>query len=89
MKAKPDSKEQQDDADFGKLLRDCAVCDEAWREWADYDAGQEVADYGRDLQPMGQKAKGESGSQAPGERHKYAEIVHREPNPGTQASGAC
>ena len=40
----PDAEHQQDDADFGELVGDVLVGDEARRERADDDAGQQVPD---------------------------------------------
>lgn len=48
-----DAEHQQDDADFGQLAGETGVGDEAGRKRPEHHAGQQVADDGRDAQPVG------------------------------------
>ena len=47
-----DAEHQQDDADLGELGRQRLIGDEARRERADHDAGEQIADQRRDPQPV-------------------------------------
>src|SRR3989344_2378428 len=55
----PDPEHQQDDADLGQLRRQFGVGDETARIGADGDARDQIADQGRQLQPIGQHAEHE------------------------------
>ena len=50
---------QQDHADFGELIGDALIGNEARREGADGDAGEEIADQRRQPQALGDKAEAE------------------------------
>ena len=50
---------QQDDTDLGELIGDRLIGDEARRERADGDAGDEIADERRQLQPLGHEPESE------------------------------
>ena len=56
-----DREEQQDNADLGELVGQRLIGHESWREGADQDAGEQIADQRRDAQPVRRqtKAKGE------------------------------
>jgi hypothetical protein len=49
VKAQANAKEQQNDADLGEMLGHRAIGDKAWREGANRNPGQQVADNGRKL----------------------------------------
>ena len=52
-----DAEHQQDHADFGELRGEAGVADEARREGPDGDAGQQIADDGRDPEQVGHQAE--------------------------------
>ena len=66
MQANPEH--QQDDADFGELIGNALVGDEARRERADGDAGEQIADQRRQPQALGHEAEGEGEHKPYGER---------------------
>ena len=59
-----DAEHQQNDADFGQFRGKALVGDEAGRERADGDAGEQVAHDGGDAQPLGKRAQDEGQRQA-------------------------
>ena len=59
-----DPKHEQYDPDLGELSGETDVGDEARREGADGDAGQQVADQWRQVQPTGYESKAEGKDQA-------------------------
>ncbi len=59
-----DAEHQQDDADFGELIGDALIGDEARRERTDNDAGKKVADQRRGLEPMRDDAEREGEHEA-------------------------
>ena len=62
--AQADPEHQQDDADLGELAGEIDVGDEARREGAHGDAGQQVADEWRQAQPASHEAAAEGQDQA-------------------------
>ena len=52
-----DAEHQQDHADFRELVREARVADESRRERADADAGEQIADDGRDLEDVGHQTE--------------------------------
>ena len=59
-----DAEHQQNDADFGEFGGKALVGDEAGRERADGDAGEQVAYDGGNAQPLGKRAQDEGQRQA-------------------------
>ena len=59
-----DAEHQQDDADLGELGRECLVGDEARRERADGDAGEQIADQRRNAEPLRDSSKYEGESKS-------------------------
>ena len=59
-----DPEHQQDHADFGELVGDALIGDEARREGADGDAGEEIADQRRQLEKLRHKAEAKGEHQA-------------------------
>ena len=53
----PDAEHQQDHADLGELAGQVLVGDEAGRERSDRDAGEQIADQGRDPEAVGDRAE--------------------------------
>ena len=66
MQANPEH--QQDDADFGELIGNALIGDEARRERADGDAGEQIADQRRQPQALGHEAEAEGEHKPHGER---------------------
>ena len=66
MQANPEH--QQDDADFGELIGNALIGDEARRERADGNAGEQIADQRRQPQALGHEAEGEGEHKPHGER---------------------
>ena len=62
-----DAEHQQDDADLGQLAGQVLVADEARRERADGDAGQQVADQRRQAQLVRHEAADEGHDQPHGD----------------------
>ena len=71
-----DAEHQQDDADLGELLGEMLVRDEARRVRADQQPREEIADDGRQAEPMGQVASGQRRRETSGQRHDQVERVH-------------
>lgn len=69
------TKEQEDNDDFGRLLRPFLVSDETGRERTDDDAGYEVPDQRRQLQPISDTAENKRRSQSAGEGQQHLEIA--------------
>jgi hypothetical protein len=63
-----DAEHQQDDADFGQLLGQRRVGDEARRMRSDERTGQEIADDGREANPLGEISQDKRRGEAAGER---------------------
>ena len=76
VKLQTDAEHQQDHADFGELLRQRAVGDEARRVRPDDDAGDEIADNRRQPQPLRDEAADQRRDQAAGQRQDQIEPVH-------------
>ncbi len=71
VKAKAYAEHEKDDSDFGELLGHGLVCREAGGKRADRYAGQKVADYGRQLQPLGDETENKRRGQAAGKSQQY------------------
>ncbi len=76
MESQAHPEQEQDHADLGELLGDLAVGDEAGGERAHQDAGHQVADEGRQRQPVRQVPEEQGTGQSSGERQQRCEIVH-------------
>ena len=73
----PDPEHQQDHADLGELAGDLGVRDDARRERAERDAGGDVADDGREPEPLGDQAADEGGNEPDGDgRDENGLVVH-------------
>ena len=70
-----DAEHQQHHADLGELARELDVGDEAGRGRADDDAGDEVADQRRQLQPRGDEAHDQREAQGGGDGGDQADVV--------------
>ena len=76
VEVEPYSEEEQDDAHLGEFLGDRDVGGEAGRVRADGDAGEQVADNGRQPQLLCDKAEHERRGQAAGEREDEVDFMH-------------
>ena len=76
VKLQADAEHQQDDADFGELLGELGVRDEAGRMRSDGDAGEQVADDRRQAEPMREIAEDERRAEAAGQREDESEFFH-------------
>ena len=64
MEVEPDAEHQEDDADLGELVGQVLVGDEAGGMRADDEPGEEVADDGREAEPVRHVAADEGRGQA-------------------------
>ena len=71
-----DAEHQQDDADFGQLLRHVAVGHEAWRVRADEQPGDEIPDDRGEADAMGGEAEDQRRAEAAGQREDEIDRVH-------------
>lgn len=76
MEAKPDTEQEQDDADLGELFGNVAIRGEAWRERADENAGEDVSDNRRNLQPLRDEATNERGREPASKGREDVELTH-------------
>ena len=73
----PDAEHQQDHADFGQLVGNILVRDEARCERAHQDAGDQITDEGRNLQSLGNDTKAEGQNKADYDRgNKRSVMMH-------------
>ena len=77
VELQPDAEHQQDDADFRELFGDLRVGDEAGRVGPDDDAGQQIADDGRQAEALRDVAEEQRRAEAAGERQDEAGFLHR------------
>jgi hypothetical protein len=56
VEVEADAEHQENDADFGELMRGLGVADHTRRLWTQGDPGQEVANDRREAQPIGHEA---------------------------------
>ena len=86
-----DAEHQQDDADFGELLGEMRVGDEAGRVGTDDDAGEQVADDRRQAEPLRDVADDQRGAEAGRERQDEPGFRHvidgSSPTPAVSRSG--
>ena len=73
----PDAEHQQDDADLGQLHGKLAVGYEPGCEGPHEDSGQQVADQGRQAQPVCDVAEGEGQGEAGGDGRNQRRVMHR------------
>jgi hypothetical protein len=71
-----DAEHQEDDSDLGELIRQLPVGDEAGGVGADGEAGQQVADDGREPKAVGHVAQNQGGRKAAGQGQDQFEAVH-------------
>ena len=76
MELQPDAEHQQDDADFGQLLRHMAVGDKAWRIGPDEQPGDEIADDRGEADAMRGEAEDQRRAEASGQRQDQIDRVH-------------
>ena len=76
VEVQADAEHQQDDADLGELVRQVLVGDEARRLRPDDEAGEEVADDGREAEAERHVAADEGRGQAARQRQDQIDIVH-------------
>jgi hypothetical protein len=67
VEVKAHSEHEQDDAEFGKLIGDVAIRDEAGRMGTQKKSGEKIADDRRQTQFEGRQAKGEGDAESGGE----------------------
>ena len=71
----PDAEHQQDDADFGELAGQAAVADESGSKGTHGDAGQQIADDGRDPQHVGRQPQQQCKDEADGQQGNQRSFV--------------
>ena len=78
MEVQSDAEHDEDDADLGKLLGEVRIGLEAGRVATDDDAGEEIADDGRESEPVGEVAEHKSRAQAAGQSQNELGVMHAE-----------
>ena len=73
-----DAEHQQDDADFGKLIGQRLIGDEARRVGTDDQPGQQIADDRREPQALRQITQHDRRRESAGQRQQQVEFVHKD-----------
>ena len=75
VEVQADAEHQQDDADLGELLGERGVADEAGGVRADRDAGEQIADDGREAEPLRDAAQHPRGGERGGDGRDERQVV--------------
>ena len=76
MKLQSDAEHQQDDADVGELLGEARVGDEAGRIRSDRHSGKQVADEGRESEPLREVTERQRGGETGRQREDQFHLWH-------------
>ena len=76
MEVEADTEEEENDAELGDLTGEFSIGLEAGRVRADDDAGQQIADDRRQLEPMRDRTEHQRSGEPAGEREDEIDVVH-------------